>query len=293
VSHAFSSGFHFDGNYTWGKGINNTNPTVDQGSIGNAASDWLNLKNNLVLDSYDVKHRFNGVFLADLPFGEGKALDMDNRVYRALLSGWQAGGTIVLQTGMPFQVSGCTDGSLIARPDRVEGVPVEAPKELQRWYDGNTTVTLPNGRKITPQKNTYLKYYSGAFSGRVVRLPNGNWGADQNWVGYLNPSNEAWRGPGRFNMDLSLRRSIRLRERVSLEIAAEASNLINNTQLNGNYSGALGNTVVTPNAAQGTQAGMGSSDTFGTIALVSAGWFGTTNNVYAAREVVMNLRIRF
>jgi hypothetical protein len=41
------------------------------------------------------------------------------------------------------------------------------------------TVTLPNGRKVKPNKNTYLKYYSGAFRGRVLQMPNGTYNYDQ------------------------------------------------------------------------------------------------------------------
>jgi hypothetical protein len=38
------------------------------------------------------------------------------------------------------------------------------------------------------------------------------------------------RGPGRFNIDLSLRRTFQIRERSMLEFAANATNLLNHTQ---------------------------------------------------------------
>ena len=57
------------------------------------------------------------------------------------------------------------------------------PKELQRWYDGVTSVTLPCGRIITPTKNTFLKYNACAFEGQTVLAPNGKYIADQYWVG--------------------------------------------------------------------------------------------------------------
>ena len=46
------------------------------------------------------------------------------------------------------------------------------------------------------------------------------------------------RGPGRFNIDMSLRRTFKIRERWNLEFAANCTNLLNNTQLSANYSGA-------------------------------------------------------
>jgi hypothetical protein len=245
--------------------------------------DIKNLRNNKRLGGSDLKHRANGVFLFDLPFGNGKLIDIDNKLFRAALSGWQTGLTLTLQGGFPIVISGATDGALLARPDRVAGVPLEVPKELQHWYDGNTLVTLPNGRKIRPSKNTFLKYYTGAWQGRVVQLPNGRWGADQNWVGSTAITFDDFRGPGRFNVDMTLRRSVQVHEKLYLELSAEASNVLNSAQPRGTYSGALGNTTVTPNASLGLQPGMGSSDTFGTIGA------GT----YPAREVLLNLRLRF
>ena len=210
-------------------------------------------------------------------------MDVDNPVFRAVLGGWQVGGTLIMQTGMPFFISGVSNGALIGRAERIQGAPLEVPKELQRWYDGNTSVTLPNGRIIKPSRNTFLKYYSGAFQGRYVTLPNGKYGYDQNWVSFGSTSWNDMRGNGRVNLDLSLRRTVKLRERISLEVSAEASNALNNTQLSGNFSGNLGNTTTTPNTAIGLKAGMGASDTFGTR--------GT--GTYGPREIVMNARIRF
>jgi len=144
-------------------------------------------------------------------------------------------------------------------------------------------VTLPNGRKVKPNKNTYLKYYSGAFRGRVLQMPNGTYNYDQYWYGTVCSTLNDLRNEGRFNIDLSLRRSIRIREGWDLELAAEASNLLNNTQLSGGYSGGLGNTQTTFDTSKGLQPGMGQSETYGTVGL----------STFTPREVVLNLRLRF
>jgi len=281
ATHAYSKGLFLDFHYTWAKGINNTNPTTDQNSPGN--NDYLNMTNNLHLDSYDIKHRAVATFLFELPFGRGKVLDPRNRVLRTVVGGWQTGGSMTLQTGTPFYISGASDGALITRPDPVAGAQLEVPKELQHWYDGNTTITLPNGRIVRPNKNTYLKYYSAAFQGRIVKLPNGSFGADQNWIGTSATSFDPLRGPGRINIDMTLRKEVQITERYRVEISAEASNLLNNIQLSGNYNGALGSTAVTANPSRGLVPGMGSSDTYGTI--------GT--GTFAPREIVMKARFRF
>jgi hypothetical protein len=201
---------------------------------------------------------------------------------------WQIGGTFVAQEGMPFSISGANSGASLGRPDRVLGTPLEVPQELQRWYDGQTKVTLPDGRVIQPAKNTFLKYYEGAWSGRVLQMSNGSYQPDVYWWGTAAQTFDQMRGPGRYNLDLSLRRTFKIRESMSLEFAANATNMFNHTQLVANYAGALGSTNTAVNAATGLKPGMGANgNSFGLLSL------GSTSSVADPRQVVMNLRFRF
>jgi len=79
-------------------------------------------------------------------------------------------------------------------------------------------------------------------------------------------------------MDLSLRRSFAIRERIRLEISADASNVLNHTQYNGNFSGGLGNTVLS-----GATTGYGTSTTYGTFGV------GT----FDPRQITMHARVIF
>jgi hypothetical protein len=279
VNHAFANGFMFDAHYTWSKEIDNTDNVEDNqgfnagGTFGNP--DILNLRNNRHLGFSDIPHRFVATFLYDLPFGAGKAVELQNSVLKAIASGWQTGGSVILQSGMPFAISGASGGSVNGRPIRLDGVDIELPKELQRWYDGSTVVTLPSGRTIRPGKNTFLKYNPDAFMGMTAIDASGRAVQDVFWWGTAAPTYNDMRGPGRFNIDLSVRREFAITEQVRLEFAADATNVLNHTQLSGNYSGGLGNTNI------GTTGGQSSN--FGTISL----------NTFDPRNVVLNLRLRF
>ena len=77
---------------------------------------------------------------------------------------------------------------------------------------------------------------------------------------------------------MSLRRTFAIRERVKLQIAADATNLLNHTEYNGNFSGGLGNTILS-----GPTTGYGNSTTFGTFGV------GT----FDPRQVTMHLRVTF
>jgi hypothetical protein len=290
--HNFSHGLFMDLNYTWSKEIDNTDNMEDNQGYNSggtaAAPDFTNFNNNRRLGFSDIPHRIAATFLYETPFGRGKTLEIRNRVLRAVAGEWQTGGAVIWQEGFPFSVNGANSGAALGRPDRVQGAPLEVPKALQHWYDGKTSVTLPDGRVITPAKNTYLKYYEGAWSGRVLQVSNGSYVPDVYWWGTAAQTFDQMRGPGRFNIDMSLRRTFRIRERWNLEFAANATNLLNNTQLAANYSGALGSTNTALSAASGLRPGMAANgNTFGVITLAG------TNSVFDPRQVVMNLRLRF
>jgi hypothetical protein len=258
-------------------------------SGGTAASpDFTNFANNRRIGFSDIPHRVVATFLYETPFGRGKAMEIPNRALRAVVGEWQTGGSVIWQEGFPFSVNGANSGAALGRPDRVQGAPLEVPKELQHWYDGNSKVTLPDGRVIQPAKNTYLKYYEGAWSGRVLQVGNGSYVPDVYWWGTAAQTFDQMRGPGRINVDLSLRRTFKIRERWNLEFAAHATNLLNHTELAANYSGALGSTNTALSPANGLKPGMGANgNTFGVLTLAG------TNSVFDPRQVVMNLRLRF
>jgi trimeric autotransporter adhesin len=292
--HALANGLMLDAQYNWSKSLDHTNTVIEDtqgfnsgGSLNaiapTTALDLVNLQNNKKYSYSDIPHRFVATVVYDLPFGPGKPVDVQNRVLRSIARGWQTGAVFILQSGMPLTVSGASDGASVSRPNRVAGVPVELPAELQHWYNGTTAVTLPCGRVVTPTKNTFLKYSSCALQGATVRTPNGSTVPEVYWAGNAALTYGDMRGPGRVNLDLSLRRRFVIREGLSLELSADASNVLNHTQLSGSYNGAMGSTNLVTNAAKGLLPGMGTSDTYGTIGV------GT----FDPRQVTMRLQFRF
>ncbi len=290
LAHSFSSGLHLEFNYTWSKELDYTSTAIEDGqgvnsggTFGGTQADLVNSHNNKHYGFSDQPHRFVAVMAYESPFGAGKSFALGNRVARGLAGGWNIGTVITAQSGMPFDVSGASTGAMVARPDRIPGVSLTVPEELQHWYDGKTKVTLPCGLVVTPGKNTFLKYNACAFQGEVLTAPNGNFIANQFWVGNSAGTIGGLRGPGRFNVDLSLRRTFAVRERIKLQISADASNLLNHAELSGNFNGGLGNTNLTNNPAAGLIPGLGNSATFGTVGVGS----------FDPRQVTMHLRVIF
>lgn len=288
LSHAFSHGFQFDFNYTWSKELDYTSTATEDGqgfNLGGSAGapDILNLQNNRRYGSADTPHRATAVLVYELPFGPGKPLASPSKLLNQIVGNWQVGTVVTAQAGMPIIISGAADGALVARPNRIAGAPLEVPKDLQRWYDGVTQVTLPCGRIVTPAKNTFLKYNACAFEGQTLLAPNGKYIADQYWVGAAAQDYGDFRGHGRFNIDMSLRRTFRVRENTTLNFNADATNLLNSAQYSGAYAGGLGSTNLVNDPVKGLKVGMGANDAFGTIGL------GT----FDPRQITMRLLLRF
>ncbi len=287
LSHAFSSGLHLDLNYTWSKELDFVSSGIEDGQgvdYGGSVSnpDLINNRSNRNYGTDDLPHRFVATVVYMSPFGAHGKYALSNRIARTAFGDWSVGSVITVQSGMPIYISGL-NGGVTGRINRVPGQPLEVPKALQHWYNGSTPVTLPCGKTVTPQKFTFLKYNSCAFAGPTVSLPNGKIAPDIFWNGNARQTDGDIRGPGRSNMDFSLRRTFPVTERYRLEIAADASNLLNHAEFNGAYSGGLGSTNVVDNPNGGFIPGQGTSSSFGTRGV------GT----FDPRQITMSARVVF
>jgi hypothetical protein len=283
MRHTFSAGLHLEVNYTWSKELDFTSTAIEDGQGVNSGGaigspDLTHNRNNRRYGLSDQPNRFVAIVMYESPFGAGRPLAAGNKFVRGLLGNWSTGSVITANSGFPFVVSGANTGALSGAVNRIAGVSLTVPEDLQHWYDGKTTVTLPCGLKVTPAKNTFLKYNACAFQGEVLTAPNGSTIANQFWFGNSSQTSGNLRGPGRVNVDLSLRRTFPIRERIKLQIAADATNVFNHTEYNGNFSGGLGNTILS-----GATAGYGNSTTYGTFGV------GT----FDPRQVTMHARVTF
>ncbi len=285
ANHSFANGFLLDTHYTWSKSMANNAGDMYANSSTYLSNQYLNaMDKNWHLGFFDVPHRFVATFIYSLPFGRNQSLDVQNRYARMIAGGWRIGGVQTLQSGFPLPITMDGSGTMNHSPNRISGVPVELPKSMQGFYDGNTKVTLP-GRKetVTPCNGCYLKFNPAAFSGNYVTLPDGRIANDVYWYGTAALTYNDVRGPGRFNTDLNLSRTFRLTEKKELEFVANVTNAMNQTQLmpSGNLN--IGTALTTKNG-QDAQYGWGSN-----FALSGNNGLGT----YEPRQVELKLRLQF
>jgi hypothetical protein len=295
VEHAYSNGLQAMLNYNWSHATGNVggvwNSTYAESQIGasvppGGGTDYRDLSRNHDLLGYDTPHRFVGVLTYLLPTGKGKRLDPGNRFLRALIGDWQLGTVVTLQTGEPWAPScGSINGRCIPT-----GEPLELPKALQRWYDGNTTVTLPNGRQYIPPAYTFLKWNPDGFREELVQFPDGSYHNDGLWYGTTAKYMSELRMPAFQNVNLTINRKFRFTERVELELLAEATNLFNNTNYVPNAVTNGFSSAVTADPSTQTKVGQNSNSSFGTISLTD---WQSTHFVMDPRQVTLSLRLRF
>jgi hypothetical protein len=194
-----SRGLTFNLNYTFSKAL---------GTINGFRSAYIGEKS---LSTTDMPHVWNAFYAYDLPFGKGRQFDSENKVLRAVISGWQISGITRYASGTPL---------------------------------GPFTATCN-----VPQAGTCWASYNPNFSG-PVRI-NGDWGhgnvntdayIDKN--AFISPPSftygntpamgvYALRNPHFANQDLSLSRNFPLRESLRLGFGADVFNLLNSVRFGG------------------------------------------------------------
>ncbi|MDQ1469703.1 MAG: hypothetical protein QOJ99_1183, partial [Bryobacterales bacterium] len=195
-SHRVSGSVH----YTWSKSLSpqgGDNGAYYQGDAATKNQDFFNFRADRGPSAGDVTHYIAGQGRYELP-----GLDRW-RVVHQTLGGWQLSGIFSAQTGSAFTLT--QSSSLPAsRPDYV------------------------GGNAILPDYRTTLKYLNTSTFARVPVIAASGATAHPGNVG-----NGAIRGPGQWNLDVSLSKNFSIRERVQFQLRSDMFNSLNHTNLSG------------------------------------------------------------
>jgi Carboxypeptidase regulatory-like domain/TonB dependent receptor-like, beta-barrel len=216
----FSGGFATTTAYTFGKGMGFQ--TGDDGGL----TFYINQRRDYARNDFDRTHTFVQSIVYDLPFGKGKPL-VSSGVGAAVLGGWRVSSFLTMMTGLPLYFN-ASSASLLA-PGNTQTPDLVAPvKILHGIGPGNPWFSTASF--AAPAANTF-----------------GNVGRN-----FLS-------GPGFFNLDAALSKSIRFTERYNLDLRLEAFGVTNTPQFFFASNGG---------AAAGTTLG---SSSFGQITSASGG----------------------
>jgi trimeric autotransporter adhesin len=294
AQHSYANGLSALFSYTWSRatgiaggpyGTSYAESQIESQNGGSYNSpgggvDFRNLGNNDGLLTYDTPQRFIAAITYALPFGKGKKFDPQNGVLRALVGGWELAPVVTLQSGQPWAPScGSENGRCFPT-----GQPLELPKSYQHWYDGNTPVTLPDGRTFTPYQYTYLKWNPDAFGSQLVQWPDGTAHVAHYWLGTTPAYMGSLRMPWFQNVNLTVSRNFKFTERMNLQLLAEATNLFNRTSfLPGAVNNGYSSPILVADPSTNTQIGQNGNPAAGTLGL----------SLYDPRQLTLSLRLTF
>jgi hypothetical protein len=198
----FSHGISVIGSYTFSRSIDDTSGIRTQGfdTLFPQNSDCIKCERGL--SSFDVRHRMVTSVLYELPFGTGRRWNIANPVLNAVAGGWQSGGILTLQTGVPGTLS----------------------------IGGVDNASTSDGGYDRPVATGTSPYLSGPTPSRWLN-PAAFTEAAPGFFG--DAGRNTIEGPGIANFDAEIHKQFRMpfNERHSLQVRFEAFNAINHPNL--------------------------------------------------------------
>jgi outer membrane receptor protein involved in Fe transport len=187
--------------YTWGKTLGTGGADIGawyQGDNNTRVQNFFNVKVEKGPTVGDMTHYFASELLYEIPM----LASLGNAVARQALANWQLGGIFKAESGQPLGITQATSLNH-QRPDYVLGTnSIEA--------DWRTTGQYLN-------RNAFAQVPVIAASGAASRPGTLGWGAA--------------RGPGAWNLDLSLAKNFTIEERIRLQIRTDLFNALNHVNL--------------------------------------------------------------
>jgi hypothetical protein len=199
-NHRFSHGVQVLASYTWSKYLDNSQG-MQQWVSGPASTvrNWYDLAAEKSVDANDVPHSLVVSFIAQLPFGRGKAVGSNwGRVTNAVAGGWEVSGVGSFKAGLPLGIYAVTNNTNSfgggQRPNIV----------------GDPSAVPPGTDRVDQWFNTAAFEQPAPFTfGNASRFLN-------------NP-----RGPGLQTVDLGISKNFRPLERMTIQFRTEFFNTFN------------------------------------------------------------------
>ena len=219
VRKRFADNFSLTMNYTFSKSMDLTSAAEADGNRANgstnagAVEDPYFPDKNYGISDFNQTHQFNGNFLVDLPFGQGKPFASNiSSIANHIIGGWQFSGIVQANSGRPFQFTASSRynhhyfGRTI--PHMIKSVDFcvckdEGQKVFLVGPDKQTRIDVTNG----------AEYFIGAYPGGGIVRNQG-------------------KGPSFFNVDLSVTKNFSITESIRARLRAEAFNALNHPNFN-------------------------------------------------------------
>jgi len=202
VRKRMAKGIGLGAQYIYSKSIDDASSIGGGGSV--VAQNPFDISADRGLSSFDQRHKFTGNWIYDLPFGDNRRF-VSKGAASHVLGGWQWSGDFTISSGMYFT------------PRMLGG-----GLDISRGVSGSLRANAVAGEPISVSNPGVLKWFNTAAfcapSATCVNPDGSNFGdAGRNII----------EGPGQVSFDMTLNRTITIKESRALDLRFTANNVFN------------------------------------------------------------------
>jgi hypothetical protein len=244
IHHRLANGFTISGSYQFAK--NEANGATSSSYDTSNPTSLRNSGLDRVVTPFDIRHAIKFNWIYELPIGPGKAFNPGNAVVKKVIGGWQISGVVRLQSGTPFELAGLGTFNNTATTSGVVLHNITLPQVQSEMGIYKTNQSGPNGNIVYYLPPPSTSSVAGLNSSNNTNLLTNTEAAfQQNGLTpaqvdpnapYISPAPAGQLGyqdflylPWQRHFDLEVQKNIRIRERVTLQIAASALDVLNLT----------------------------------------------------------------
>jgi len=202
VRKRMAKGLGLGGQYVYSKSIDDASSIGGGGSV--VAQDPFDISADRGLSSFDQRHKFTGNWIYDLPFGDNRRF-VPKGAWSHILGGWQWSGDFTVGSGLYFT-------------PRVLG----GGLDIGRGVSGSLRANLVPGESVSVSNPTVLRWFNtAAFCTPDVNCPAGS------PITFGDAGRNIIEGPGQVSMNMSLNKTIAIKESRALDLRLSANNIFN------------------------------------------------------------------
>jgi hypothetical protein len=204
-----AKGIGLSATYIYSKSIDDASSIGGGGVV--VAQNPFDISGDRGLSSFDQRHKFTGNWIYDLPFGENRRF-LQKRFASHVFAGWQWSGGFTVASGTPFTIQ-VLGGAL----------------DIQRGVSGSLRANVVSGESIKLGNPTTKEWFNtAAFCQPETTTSNPN-------PTCVNPGDSSFgdagrnilEGPGQVSLNMSLNKTITIKEYRSLDLRITANNVFN------------------------------------------------------------------
>jgi hypothetical protein len=202
VRKRMTKGLGLSGQYVFSKSIDDASSVGGGGSV--VAQNPFDISADRGLSSFDQRHKFTGNWTMDLPFGENRRF-VPKGAWSHILGGWQWSGDFTIGSGLYFT-------------PRVLG----GGLDIGRGVSGSLRANTVTGQSISISDPTTLKWFNtAAFCAPSTTCVN------PDVSGFGDAGRNIIEGPGQVSLNMSLNKTITIKESRALDLRISANNVFN------------------------------------------------------------------